>query len=47
MVGRLATVARRATVIGDGGLATLTDEDDPRRRRRPGRRGSSTSPTVR
>ena len=27
--GRLATTARRATVIGDGGLATLTDEDDP------------------
>jgi SAM-dependent methyltransferase len=27
--GRLATVARRATVIGDGGLATLTEEDDP------------------
>jgi hypothetical protein len=27
--GRLATVARRATVIGHGGLATLTDEDDP------------------
>jgi len=27
--GRLATCARRATVIGDGGLATLTDEDDP------------------
>ncbi len=27
--GRLATVARRATVIGDGGLASLTDEDDP------------------
>jgi hypothetical protein len=27
--GRLATVRRRATVIGDGGLATLTDEDDP------------------
>jgi SAM-dependent methyltransferase len=27
--GRLATAARRATVIGDGGLATLTDEDDP------------------
>ncbi|MDO9457710.1 class I SAM-dependent methyltransferase [Nocardioides sp.] len=27
--GRLATVARRATVIGDGGLATITDEDDP------------------
>jgi hypothetical protein len=27
--GRLATVRRRATVIGDGGLATLTEEDDP------------------
>jgi hypothetical protein len=27
--GRLATTQRRATVIGDGGLATLTDEDDP------------------
>ena len=27
--GRLATTARRATVIGHGGLATLTDEDDP------------------
>ena len=27
--GRLATVARRATVIGDGGLASLTEEDDP------------------
>jgi SAM-dependent methyltransferase len=27
--GRLASVARRATVIGDGGLATLTEEDDP------------------
>ena len=27
--GRLATVSRRATVIGDGGLATLTEEDDP------------------
>ncbi|MFT4264499.1 MAG: SAM-dependent methyltransferase [Nocardioides sp.] len=27
--GRLATVRRRATVIRDGGLATLTDEDDP------------------
>ena len=27
--GRLATVRRRATVIGHGGLATLTDEDDP------------------
>ncbi|HET7196453.1 MAG TPA: class I SAM-dependent methyltransferase [Nocardioides sp.] len=27
--GRLATTRRRATVIGQGGLATLTDEDDP------------------
>jgi len=27
--GALATTRRRATVIGDGGLATLTDEDDP------------------
>ena len=36
--GRLATVARRATVIGDGGLATFTEEDDPGPRRR-GRRG--------
>jgi hypothetical protein len=27
--GGLATVRRRATVIGDGGLATLTDEDAP------------------
>ena len=27
--GRLASAARRATVIGDGGLATLTEEDDP------------------
>lgn len=27
--GRTATVARRATVIGVGGLASLTDEDDP------------------
>jgi len=26
--GRLATTARRATVLGSGGLATLTDEDD-------------------
>jgi hypothetical protein len=26
--GRLATTSRRATVIGDGGLATLTDTDD-------------------
>ncbi len=25
----LATTARRATVIGDGGLATLTEDDDP------------------
>ena len=27
--GRLASTARRATVIGDGGLATLTEDDDP------------------
>lgn len=27
--GRLASARRRATVLGDGGLATLTDEDDP------------------
>lgn len=27
--GRTATVARRATVIGTGGLATLTEDDDP------------------
>lgn len=27
--GALATTRRRATVIGDGGLATLTDEDAP------------------
>ncbi|UDY24319.1 class I SAM-dependent methyltransferase [Nocardioides sp. Kera G14] len=27
--GRLATVRRRATVIGDGGLATITEEDSP------------------
>ncbi|MGN0064557.1 MAG: methyltransferase domain-containing protein [Nocardioides sp.] len=27
--GPLATAARRATVIGDGGLASITDEDDP------------------
>jgi SAM-dependent methyltransferase len=27
--GRLTTTKRRATVIGEGGLATLTDEDDP------------------
>jgi hypothetical protein len=27
--GRLAIDSRRATVIGEGGLATLTDDDDP------------------
>jgi hypothetical protein len=27
--GSLASAERRATVIGEGGLATLTDEDDP------------------
>jgi hypothetical protein len=27
--GRTATASRRATVIGSGGLASLTDEDDP------------------
>jgi len=27
--GRTATARRRATVIGDGGLASLTDDDDP------------------
>jgi hypothetical protein len=27
--GRTATAARRATVIGEGGLASLDDEDDP------------------
>ncbi|CUR59312.1 Putative RNA methylase [metagenome] len=27
--GQLATTSRRATVIGSGGLATLTEEDDP------------------
>ena len=27
--GRLATTARRATVIRDAGLATITDQDDP------------------
>lgn len=27
--GQLATARRRATVIGDGGLASITDEDDP------------------
>lgn len=36
--GRLATTARRATVLGDGGLATLTSEDDPGAEvREPGR----------
>lgn len=29
--GRTATARRRATVIGSGGLASLTDEDDPGR----------------
>jgi SAM-dependent methyltransferase len=33
--GGLATTARRATVIGDGGLATLTDEDLPDERPAP------------
>ena len=33
--GRLATTERRATVLGDGGLATLTDEDDPGAEVRP------------
>ena len=33
--GRLATTARRATVIGDGGLATLTEADDPGAEVRP------------
>ncbi len=33
--GSLATANRRATVIGDGGLATLTDEDDPGAEVRP------------
>ena len=36
--GRLTTTRRRATVIGDGGLATLTDEDDPGARRARRRR---------
>ncbi|TIC83283.1 class I SAM-dependent methyltransferase [Nocardioides sp. GY 10113] len=27
--GRTATTGRRATVLGDGGLATITDEEDP------------------
>ena len=46
--GRLATGARRATVIGDGGLATLTDEDDPGADAvAAGRAGSSTSRTAR
>jgi SAM-dependent methyltransferase len=33
--GRLATTARRATVIGDGGLATLTEDNDPGAEVRP------------
>ncbi|KQW49167.1 methyltransferase [Nocardioides sp. Root1257] len=33
--GRLATTARRATVIGESGLATLTDEADPGGEARP------------
>jgi SAM-dependent methyltransferase len=37
--GSLATARRRATVIGDGGLATLTDEDQPDER--PASAGSS------
>ena len=44
---RLATARRRATVIGDGGLATLTDEDDPGAAHRAARPPSSTSPTAR
>ena len=44
--GRLATTRRRATVIGDGGLATLTDEDDPGAATEPVAAGSSTSPTA-
>ena len=47
--GRLATVARRATVIGDGGLATLTEEDDPGSRSSASATSapSCTSPTAR
>lgn len=37
--GRLATTARRATVIGDGGLATLTDADLPAAGALPGASG--------
>ena len=45
--GRLATTRRRATVIGHGGLATLTDEDDPGAGRPATSGSSSTSQTVR
>ena len=44
---QLATVRRRATVIRGGGLATLTDEDDPGDRGAAGRAAASTSPTAR
>ena len=43
----LATARRRATVIGRGGLATLTDEDDPGAEHRRRSAASSTSPTAR
>ena len=46
--GRLASTERRATVIGRGGLATLTEDDDPGGRGRVGDWvASSTSPTAR
>ena len=50
--GRLATTDRRATVIGDGGLATLTDEDAPapgtgRAPRSAASAATSTSPMAR
>ena len=41
--GRLATTARRATVIGRGGLATMTDEDTPS----PGEAGAGVVPVGR
>jgi len=41
--GRLATTARRATVIGRGGLATLTEEDAPS----PGEGGAGVVPVGR
>ena len=44
--GRLATVARRATVIGDGGLATSPTRTTPARTSSRSA-GSSTSPTAR